>query len=85
MLRHTTHLATTLRPSQRRKQATRSAELHAKVVPACTNAATLYPARERAAGGPQDNAYYRCSCGCAFVAHVEAGVHCPHCDDEQTW
>lgn len=101
MLRHTTHLATTLRPAQRRKKArtgagdvvrggrTSAPEARAGMDPseaaAMHAAATSYPARERAAGGPQDNALYRCSCGAAFVAHVEAGVHCPRCDAEQNW
>ena len=47
--------------------------------------AVMYPARERAAGGPQDRALYRCGCGYAFLASVEAGVHCPHCSSEQSW
>jgi hypothetical protein len=47
--------------------------------------AVMYPARERAAGGPQDRALYGCSCGYAFHATVEAGVHCPQCSAEQSW
>ena len=102
MLRHTTHLATSLRPATRRKKARTSAtdvvregreaaasqtvagpdpgevaQMHADAV--------MYPARERAAGGPQDRALYGCSCGYAFHATVEAGVHCPQCDSEQSW
>ncbi len=102
MLRHTTHLATSLRPATRRKKARSSAtdvvregreasaaqtvtgqdpgevaQMHAEAV--------MYPARERAAGGPQDRALYRCSCGYAFLATVEAGVHCPQCSAEQSW
>lgn len=46
---------------------------------------SLYPARERAAGGPQDQALYGCGCGYAFLAPVEAGVHCPQCGGEQSW
>ena len=53
--------------------------------PPPSHAAALYPARERAAGGPQDLALYGCACGFAFNAAVEAGVHCPHCDSEQSW
>ena len=102
MLRHTTNLATSLRPATRRKKARSSAtdvvregreasasqtvagqdpgevaQMHADAV--------MYPARERAAGGPQDRALYGCSCGYAFLATVEAGVHCPHCSAEQSW
>lgn len=99
MMRHTTHLATTLRPG-RRKQARasaadvvrdgRAASNQAAAAPdveaeAMHAAAVSYPARERAAGGPQDRALYRCGCGCAFLGRVEAGVHCPHCDSEQSW
>lgn len=88
MLRHTANLATTLRPARRRKQAhdgnaaapldaSQAAQMHADAV--------TYPARERAAGGPQDHAVYRCACGYAFLASVEAGVHCPNCSAEQSW
>jgi hypothetical protein len=100
MMRHTTHLATTLRPRSRRKQARASATdivrdgraatnhvatAHDAEVAAMHAAAVSYPARERAAGGPQDRALYRCDCGCAFLGRVEAGAHCPHCDSEQSW
>ncbi len=90
MLRHTTHLTGPLRPAQRRKKARVNggdvaragrdaveAQLHAEAV--------MYPARERAAGGPQDRALYGCPCGYAFHAPVEAGVHCPQCSAEQSW
>ena len=90
MLRHTTHLPGTLRPAHRRKKALVAggdvaragreaveAQLHAEAV--------MYPARERAAGGPQDRALYGCTCGYAFHAPVEAGVHCPQCRAEQSW
>lgn len=50
-----------------------------------SHADALYPARERAAGGPQDLALYGCTCGFEFNAAVEAGVHCPHCGSEQSW
>jgi hypothetical protein len=42
-------------------------------------------ARERASGGPQDLAAYRCSCGCVFEAAVSTTVGCPHCGDTQAW
>jgi hypothetical protein len=102
MLRHTTHLATSLRPVTRRKKARHSAAevvrdsrqavaAHAAPGPDAGQIArmhadaVMYPARERAAGGPQDRALYSCGCGYAFLASVEAGVHCPHCSAEQSW
>jgi hypothetical protein len=42
-------------------------------------------ARERAAGGPEDRAAYRCSCGYLFEAPVSTTVGCPHCGDTQAW
>lgn len=42
-------------------------------------------ARERAAGGPQDRAAYRCSCGYVFEAPVSTTVGCPHCGSAQAW
>ncbi len=42
-------------------------------------------ARERAAGGPEDVASYRCSCGYVFEASVSTSVGCPHCGDTQAW
>ena len=42
-------------------------------------------ARERNAGGPQDLAAYRCSCGCVFEAAVSTTVGCPHCGGTQAW
>jgi hypothetical protein len=42
-------------------------------------------ARERAAGGPQDRAAYRCTCGYVFEALVSTTVGCPHCGDTQAW
>ena len=96
MLRHTSHLATSLSPAQKRRKArTSGAEatehLHVPVqepgdeVAQMHHDATMYPARERAAGGPQDRALYRCGCGYVFQATVEAGVHCPNCSAEQSW
>lgn len=46
---------------------------------------TMPQARERAAGGPQDLAAYRCSCGCVFEAAVSTTVGCPHCGGTQAW
>jgi hypothetical protein len=42
-------------------------------------------AREREAGGPQDRAAYRCSCGYVFEAAVSTTVGCPHCGGTQAW
>ncbi len=42
-------------------------------------------ARERDAGGPQDLAAYRCSCGYVFEAAVSTTVGCPHCGGTQAW
>jgi len=42
-------------------------------------------ARERAAGGPEDRAAYRCACGYLFEAPVSTTVGCPHCGDTQAW
>lgn len=42
-------------------------------------------ARERAAGGPQDLAAYRCGCGCVFEAPVSTDVDCPNCGGAQAW
>lgn len=42
-------------------------------------------ARERAAGGPEDRAAYRCACGCVFEAPVSTTVGCPHCGETQDW
>lgn len=42
-------------------------------------------AREQAAGGPEDVACYRCSCGCVFEASVSTSVGCPHCGCTQAW
>lgn len=42
-------------------------------------------ARERAAGGPEDRAAYRCACGYVFEAPVSTTVGCPHCGGTQAW
>jgi hypothetical protein len=41
--------------------------------------------RTRAAGGPQDSALYRCSCGHAFAGRVTTHVACPRCGTDQAW
>ena len=41
--------------------------------------------RMRQAGGPEDTAFYRCSCGYAFEADVSTSVQCPHCGTDQAW
>jgi hypothetical protein len=41
--------------------------------------------RMREAGGPDDRAFYRCSCGYAFEADVCTSVACPHCGAGQAW
>ncbi|WP_205699025.1 hypothetical protein [Conexibacter sp. SYSU D00693] len=41
--------------------------------------------RMREAGGPEDKAFYTCSCGFAFEAAVTTSVACPHCGTGQAW
>lgn len=41
--------------------------------------------RMREAGGPDDRALYRCTCGYAFAADVSTSVHCPNCGADQAW
>jgi hypothetical protein len=41
--------------------------------------------RMRASGGPEDRAFYRCTCGYAFEADVSTSVDCPHCGSGQAW
>ena len=41
--------------------------------------------RVRAAGGPQDQAFYRCGCGFAFADEVSTHVACPQCGTGQAW
>ncbi len=41
--------------------------------------------RVRAAGGPQDLAFYRCDCGYSFSGDVSTHVACPHCGTDQAW
>ena len=41
--------------------------------------------RVRESGGPEDRAFYTCSCGYAFDAEVTTSVTCPHCGTGQAW
>jgi hypothetical protein len=41
--------------------------------------------RARESGGPEDRAFYTCSCGYAFEASVSTSVTCPHCGTAQAW
>jgi transcription initiation factor IIE alpha subunit len=41
--------------------------------------------RVRESGGPEDLAFYTCSCGYAFDAAVTTSVTCPHCGAGQAW
>ena len=41
--------------------------------------------RVREAGGPQDIALYRCSCGKSFPGFVSTSVACPNCGTAQAW
>lgn len=41
--------------------------------------------RWKAAGGPEDVAWYRCGCGFQFEADVSTSVDCPHCGGAQAW
>lgn len=41
--------------------------------------------RVREAGGPQDVALYRCSCGKSFAGNVSTSVACPNCGTAQAW
>ena len=41
--------------------------------------------RARQSGGPEDRAFYTCSCGYAFDAAVSTSVACPHCGATQAW
>jgi hypothetical protein len=41
--------------------------------------------RARESGGPEDRAFYTCSCGYAFRADVSTSVSCPHCGTDQAW
>jgi hypothetical protein len=41
--------------------------------------------RHRQAGGPEDQALYRCACGYSFKAEVSSSVGCPRCGSAQAW
>lgn len=41
--------------------------------------------KTRAAGGPQDTAFYRCACGHGFAGRVTTHVACPRCGSDQAW
>jgi hypothetical protein len=41
--------------------------------------------KTRAAGGPEDSALYRCSCGHQFAGNVSTHVACPRCGTDQDW
>ena len=70
------------RPKARPRIARRIARDAALVVP---RTEVAQQARERDAGGPEDRAAYRCTCGCLFEAPVSTTVGCPHCGGEQAW
>jgi hypothetical protein len=56
-----------------------------KVAARAPQAQPQQESRERDAGGPEDRACYRCSCGCVFEASVSTTVGCPHCGSAQAW
>jgi hypothetical protein len=41
--------------------------------------------RVREAGGPEDQAFYRCGCGYSFAGDVSTNVSCPKCGGQQAW
>ena len=41
--------------------------------------------KTRAAGGSQDSAHYRFSCGHSFSGSVSTHVACPRCGTDQAW
>ena len=74
------------RPARRRRSGPEA--VHARARQASEATAPLAGAdeqRARGAGGPQDQALYGCSCGCAFRAAVTASVRCPRCDEPVAW
>jgi hypothetical protein len=76
------------RSRPRLKRRARRIEAEAQLPAAEPRALTPPPvqfAREREAGGPEDIACYRCSCGCIFQATVSTSVGCPHCGSTQAW
>jgi hypothetical protein len=73
----------TLRPRLGRLTVRRAVTVNAEVAPHQPPASPQ--ARERAAGGPEDLAAYRCACGYVFEAPVSTTVGCPHCGGTQAW
>jgi len=73
----------TLRPRPGRRAVWRATVTDAEIAPPQQPPAPH--ARERAAGGPEDLAAYRCSCGYVFEAPVSTTVGCPHCGGTQAW
>ena len=70
-----------------RTRATRPARRHVRLAhhaPAVAKPLTQTQLAKRA-GGPQDRAFYSCSCGFAWTTAVTASVGCPHCGTEQAW
>jgi hypothetical protein len=75
----------TPRPRLGRRTVRRAAAGDADVAPPQPQPQPSPQARERAAGGPEDRAAYRCSCGYVFEAPVSTTVGCPHCGGTQAW
>ncbi len=76
------------RPRLGRRAARRGVPAAEAVQPVAQQQPSAQPvaqARERAAGGPEDRAAYRCSCGYVFEAPVSTTVGCPHCGCTQAW
>jgi hypothetical protein len=73
----------TLRPRLALRTVRRAAGAGAEVAP--PQPPPSPQARERAAGGPEDLAAYRCDCGYVFEAPVSTTVGCPHCGGAQAW
>jgi hypothetical protein len=50
-------------------------------------AAVQAPAEQRTrhCGGPEDHAFYACTCGHAFSAGVTTSIACPRCGSGQAW
>jgi hypothetical protein len=79
-----------LRPRRRRRQQG-ATTAHERPLPEAPAVESPGPrprgpeARERQAGGTQDQALFVCRCGSAFQAPVTASVRCPHCGESQAW
>jgi rubrerythrin len=71
-------------PGTRRRHPTRLPDAP-KPVPPAEPAAVRASRRVRESGGPEDRAFYTCSCGYAFEADVTTSVACPHCGTTQAW